>query len=249
MMTKDKNVLTGSLEDYLETVYELVRDRKFARVKDIARARGVQAGSVSPAMRRLADLGMVQYVQREYIDLTPLGEEHARRILARHRLLTRFFMEILGVSPATAEADACAMEHSLSAESMDHLTRFFEFLQVCPDGRKFLESFHSCPRIQPASEECTLHHRNGHDVVAEQGGQVVSVADLKPGEKGRVTQVAGTGPIRRRLLDMGILPDTTVELERVAPTGDPLWIKFQGTQLSLRRKEAGLVSVVPYQEV
>ncbi len=235
--------LTGALEDYLETVYELVQTRKLARVKDIARARGVRAGSVSPAMRRLADLGMIRYVQREYIDLTPLGAEHARRILARHKILTRFFKDILGVNPQTAEADACAMEHSLSEEGMDHLTRFFEFLRVCPDGRKFLESFHSCPRVQPNHAECSLHHLDGTAAVDGSGKIVKRVADLKPGEKGRVTQVAGGGPIRRRLLDMGILPDTTVEVERFAPTGDPIWIRLEGTQLSLRRKEASLVSV------
>ncbi len=239
-----ETVLTGALEDYLETVYQLVQSRKLARVKDIARARSVRAGSVSPAMRRLADLGMIRYVQREYIDLTPLGEEHARRILARHRILTRFFREILQVTPETAEADACAMEHSLSAEGMDHLTRLFEFLRVCPDGRKFLSSFHSCPRIQPASAECMLHHRDGTEAIDGKGGTTRSVADLKPGQKGRVTQVSGEGPIRRRLLDMGILPDTTIELERVAPTGDPIWIKLEGMQLSLRRKEASLVSVL-----
>ena len=49
--------LTGSLEDYLETIYLLIRDRKVARVKDIAEARDVRMASVTPAMRRLAELG------------------------------------------------------------------------------------------------------------------------------------------------------------------------------------------------
>jgi len=85
--------LTGALEDYLETIYELVRDRKLARVKDIAKARGVKSGSVSPAMRRLSDLGYIKYVEREFIDLTPTGERAARRIYARHQLLKRFFTD------------------------------------------------------------------------------------------------------------------------------------------------------------
>ena len=71
--------LTGALEDYLETIYELVRDHKFARVRDIAKARGVRAASVSPAMKRLSDLGLIRYVRREYIDLTEQGEEEARK--------------------------------------------------------------------------------------------------------------------------------------------------------------------------
>ena len=88
--------LSSSLEDYLETVFELVRDRKVARVKDIAKARGVRAASVTPAMHRLAHLGLIDYAEREYIVLTPAGEKMARRVYARHRVLQRFFREVLG---------------------------------------------------------------------------------------------------------------------------------------------------------
>ncbi|MBW1871388.1 MAG: ferrous iron transport protein A [Deltaproteobacteria bacterium] len=73
---------------------------------------------------------------------------------------------------------------------------------------------------------------------------MISVADLQPGENGSVTHVNGHGAIRQRLLDMGILPKVIVEVERVAPSGDPIWIKLQGFQLSLRRKEADAILVI-----
>jgi ferrous iron transport protein A len=71
----------------------------------------------------------------------------------------------------------------------------------------------------------------------------MNVCDLKPGAKGRVTHIDGNGPIRQRLLDMGILPDILIELKRVSPTGDPLWITCEGTQLSLRRQEAASIHI------
>ena len=71
----------------------------------------------------------------------------------------------------------------------------------------------------------------------------MSVKDMKPGERGRVTRIKGAGAVRQRLLDMGIMPNVLVEMERVSPVGDPVWLKFQGTQVSLRRKEAELVIV------
>ena len=83
---------------------------------------------------RLADLGLIRYVRREYIDLTPAGEAEARRIYARHQLLTRFLAEILDVSPESAESDACAMEHSLSVEGMDRVDQ-----QVCHDAFELCE--------------------------------------------------------------------------------------------------------------
>ena len=239
------NVLTSALEDYLETIFELVRDQKFARVKDIARARKVRAGSVTPAMKRLADLGLIRYVQREYIDLTPQGEVEARRVYARHQLMTRFFEQILGVESAAAEADACAMEHNLSAEGMDRLTRLFEFLDLCPEGQSILDRFHQCPLVHGGqTTDCTACSWAGRDDQCQHLKRTdVAVSELKPGQQGRVTHVNGTGAIRQRMLDMGILPNVLVEVERRAPGGDPIWIKLQGFQLSLRRKEAEAVLV------
>ncbi len=62
--------------------------------------------------------------------------------------------------------------------------------------------------------------------------------DLIPGEAGRVTRIKGVGAICQRLLDMGIMPNVLIEMERVSPVGDPIWIKFEGSQISLRKKEA-----------
>ncbi len=220
--------LSPSLEDYLETIYDLVRRHKFARVKEIAKARGVKPGSVSPAMRRLAELDLIRYEQREYIDLTPKGEREARRILARHNVLTRFFTEILLMEEEQAVVDACAMEHSLSDEGMDRLTRLFEFIKTCPEeDRRFLERFHASARPVDRRDEQTL-------------------VDLKPGDHAVVSRVVARGPARRRLLDMGILPDTVVQLERVDSSRDTVRIRLQGFQIALERSEAEGVLVAGY---
>lgn len=73
----------------------------------------------------------------------------------------------------------------------------------------------------------------------------MTISNLKPGTRARVLQVHGSGAIRQRLLDMGLLPQATLTLERVAPTGDPIWIKLDDFQLSLRRAEAAMVRVGP----
>ena len=71
----------------------------------------------------------------------------------------------------------------------------------------------------------------------------MSIAELKPGQRARIVEVHGSGAIRQRLLDMGLIPQTTIQMERVAPAGDPLWITVRGYHLSLRRREAGTVRV------
>ena len=234
--------LTDALEDYLETVFRLVSEHGFARVKEIATARNVKAGSVSPALKRLSEMGLVNYVRREYVTLTPEGEKEARRIYSRHRLLTRFFGKVLQMSPGAAEQEACAMEHSLSNEAMDRLVRFFEFLAACPNGSSdFLERFHGCSTVHDdvptCPHPCTMEVKS----TRREGDSTVSAYGLKPGEWGKVLQVNAQGSIRQRILDMGILPGARIELLRVAPTGDPIWIELDGTQLALRRPEAEAV--------
>ena len=65
-----------------------------------------------------------------------------------------------------------------------------------------------------------------------------SLQELKPGEVARVVRVSGSGSIQRRILDMGIVKGTEIEVERVAPLGDPIEVKIKGYHLSLRKEEA-----------
>jgi DtxR family Mn-dependent transcriptional regulator len=193
-------------------------------------------------MGRLAELGLIKYVQREYIDLTPKGEVEARRIYARHRILIRFFKEILGVPTEVAGEDACSMEHSLSDVSMDHLVRFFEFLEVCPEGEGIIGRFHNCSLIHDDVPECEM----ACPVKKKRSKKKskMSVDELIPGQKGRVTRIEGTGVTRQGLLDMGIMPNLVIEMDKVSPGGESVLVNFQGTQDSLTRKEAGSVVVV-----
>jgi ferrous iron transport protein A len=69
---------------------------------------------------------------------------------------------------------------------------------------------------------------------------------LRRGEKGRITKIGAIGPLKRRLMDMGVLVGEEVRMDKVAPLGDPLEVTVKGYRLSLRKKEAEgiLVEVV-----
>lgn len=62
--------------------------------------------------------------------------------------------------------------------------------------------------------------------------------DLKPGQKGKVLKVNARGETNKRIVEMGVTPGAFVEVERVAPLGDPIDIKVKGYHLSLRKEEA-----------
>jgi ferrous iron transport protein A len=72
---------------------------------------------------------------------------------------------------------------------------------------------------------------------------VKMLSELQKGDKGKIIKIVGKGPVHRRLLDMGLVADSEVELQRVAPLGDPIEIKVKGYNLSLRKEEAASIQV------
>ena len=71
----------------------------------------------------------------------------------------------------------------------------------------------------------------------------MTLKDLKPGQKGEIVSLGAKGPIRRRLMDMGVTPGTQVKVIKVAPLGDPVEINIRGYELSLRKDEASQIEI------
>jgi Fe2+ transport system protein FeoA len=67
--------------------------------------------------------------------------------------------------------------------------------------------------------------------------------DMYPAEKGKIIRVSGDDPTRRRIMDMGIVKGTEIEVVRSAPLGDPVEFLLKGYNLTLRRNEAENVFV------
>ena len=110
-----------SAEDYLEAILVLKERQGMVRSIDVVHHLGYSKPSVSVAMKRLRENGYIEMDREGYITLLPPGEEIARRIYTRHKLLTRFLVQ-LGVSEEVAAADACKIEHDLSDESFEKIT-------------------------------------------------------------------------------------------------------------------------------
>ncbi|MFO0582671.1 MAG: ferrous iron transport protein A [Anaeromyxobacter sp.] len=71
----------------------------------------------------------------------------------------------------------------------------------------------------------------------------MNLSNLKPGQKARITALGALGPMKRRLMDMGLLAGADVVVEKVAPLGDPIEVRIRSYHLSLRRAEAEGVAV------
>ncbi len=71
---------------------------------------------------------------------------------------------------------------------------------------------------------------------------------LPVGKSGVIDTVGGEGALRCRLLDMGLIPRTTITVHKVAPLGDPIELFLRGYSLTIRRDDAALIEITPTEE-
>ncbi len=109
-----------SAEDYLEMILVLKRKKGAVRSIDIAREMNFSKPSVSIAMKKLREEGLITIGEDHEIELTPEGEQIAETIYERHVVISRILMKI-GVDETTAVKEACRIEHVISQDSFEKL--------------------------------------------------------------------------------------------------------------------------------
>lgn len=150
-----KRPLTYAMEDYLESIFDLGREKKVVRVKDIAKRMKVKMPTVTSMLKALSERGLVNYQKYEYVELTRDGTKVGQEMRRRHELLFRFLTDILKVGPKKADEEACKMEHALSPTTLDRFTDFMDFIHVCPRaGENWLEHFKDFRKHGKRLEKC-----------------------------------------------------------------------------------------------
>jgi Mn-dependent DtxR family transcriptional regulator len=120
-----------SAEDYLERIYELIEDKGYARMIDIARSLRKRQASVTRMVQKLGETGFVRYEKYRGLVLTSKGKGVARAVRRRHQALEQFF-GLLGVNGETAQRDLEGIEHHLSSGSVERIEQLVQFLRENP---------------------------------------------------------------------------------------------------------------------
>ena len=127
-------------EDYLERIHELIEEKGYARVVDIASSLKVKQASVTSMVQKLDELGFLNYVKYRGLVLTDKGRAVATEIQQRHETLARFF-SLFGLPAETQQRDIEGIEHHLSPATLEMLSDLTTFFQKNPDVLKsFLKS-------------------------------------------------------------------------------------------------------------
>ena len=117
--------IQASAEDYLEAILVLSKQNGKVRSVDIAKHMGFSKPTISIIMKQFRDNGYIIIDAERNIHLTEKGADIATQVHERHTVLTGVLIAI-GVSEETAKADACKIEHNISAETFECIKQFYE---------------------------------------------------------------------------------------------------------------------------
>jgi len=145
-LKKEKNIkedlLSQSLEDYLEAIYIINIDKKVVRVKELAVFLNVKTPSVVDAVSKLGKKGLVNHEKYGYLSLSKTGNSIARTIYSKHNYIYKLLNEVLGVDDSNSKEDACGIEHHISKPTLDKIVKFMNFIEENPDAYgEFIKNF------------------------------------------------------------------------------------------------------------
>lgn len=214
---------TQNAEEYLEAIFKLQRGEEPVTVKRLATELGVAPPSVSEMIVRLRAAGLVEE-QREGargIALTEAGTTEGAILVRRHRLSERFLVDYLDMPWDAVHEEACKLEHVLSSEVEARLAEHLGNPLTCPHG-------HAIPGEDGSLVEESMR----------------ALSELEPGEHaviGCITEEKSD--LLRYLASLGLLPDTSITVESVAPFNGPLLVRVGGSQYALGREVTDKIMV------
>jgi DtxR family Mn-dependent transcriptional regulator len=200
----DRSV-TGPVEDYLKTIYELERASGAAAATNaLAERLGVAPASVTGMVRRLADQGLLDYERYRGMRLTADGRAVALRTIRRHRVIETFLARALDMPWDSVHEEAERLEHAASDALVDRMAQWLGDPTADPHG-------------------APIPSRDG--IINET--LLPSIADLEPGASARVVRVSDrNGDLLRYLADIALVPGTIVTLTARAPFDGPLTLQL-----------------------
>jgi len=132
--------MSPSMEQYVETIWDLLQDAKVCTVSDIAERAGVSRPAASRAIRDLAEKGLVEHESYRFVDLTEAGHALGDKLEARHRTLETFFRDVLRLDPEEADEEACRLEHQIDDDMVARLADLTAFMADGPVQHKWDET-------------------------------------------------------------------------------------------------------------
>ena len=131
---KSEEALTATVEEYLETIYNMAAEKEIVIGARLAEKFHVAPPTVTEMLKRLVRDGYVEMDQKRQISLTETGYHAAEAVLRRHRLTERFLVDMLGMQWHEVHEEACRLEHFISGAVEARVLTSLNFPTTCPHG-------------------------------------------------------------------------------------------------------------------
>ena len=195
---------TQAVQDYLKVIYKLQQRDRPVPTTAIAERLEVSSAATSKMLRHLAALGLVAHSRYRGVELTEAGEKIALEVIRHHRLLELYLVEALGVPWDRADAEAEVLEHVLSEDLEERMTKLLGNPTRDPHGDPI------------PSMDLVLENRVS-----------LSLAEVPTGAQARVLRVPDRDPrLLRYLGEIGLVPEAEVRVLRREPLDGPLHIQI-----------------------
>jgi len=131
---KTEEALTATVEEYLETIYNMGAEGEIVIGARLAEKFQVAPPTVTEMLKRLVRDGYVEMDQKRQVRLTEPGYQAAEAVLRRHRLTERFLVDMLGMQWHQVHEEACRLEHFISGAVEARVLASLNFPTTCPHG-------------------------------------------------------------------------------------------------------------------
>lgn len=199
-------------QNLLEAIYEIEALNGKARLTDVAAKLEFSKSRANQEVKKLKSMGLVIEGKYGPLQLTELGKFEAEKVVFTHQLIKTFLISILNVEENIAEKDACAIEHSISEETIQAIVNQLKKITDSIDKFSLKEA-----------EEYLIRKKR--------------LSELKINQKAKILKIQGGHKMKKRLMEMGVIKGEIIQLIGIAPFGDPLEFAINDFRFSLRLKK------------
>lgn len=193
---KTEESLSATVEEYLETIYNMAMEDEVVIGARLAQKFGVSAPTVTEMLKRLVRDGYIEMDQRRQVTLTEQGIAAAEAVLRRHRLTERFLVDMLGLQWHQVHEEACRLEHFISGTVEARVMSSLNQPTTCPHGNPI-----------PGAVNARTYLKDKHavrlsDVPVGEPATVLCISEVVEDEEGLILY----------LHDKGLMPDTKLKI-------------------------------------
>lgn len=230
--------LSENIEEYLEVLYKFGNKKNYVSTTTISKNLNIAPGSVTQMLKKLEDLGYINYIPYKGANLSDVGFKIAQKITRKHRILEKFLTDVLKIKPENVHIQACDMEHSLSDEAERAMCHILEHPDICPDDKPIPP----CDFDFMTCNDC-LTDENDFEEIGVRKTNLIAISDLYSNEKAEVSFIRGDSKVLKQLMGLGIAIGTPVQVDEMNKVNDYLDVLVNGSKIELSRDIANNIFV------